>query len=160
MASAWGKSFGAAWGNSWGLVTEEETSSSGMIRLWLVDYYTKEWAKKTEAEKVVAKELKKPKKSPHKRRKVRSAPVAPTAPVLDVERLVSHAEAAITRAARLQRDVVAADAFIARLQAYTVELPFMVVDFGPVLERYAQEDATLKRRRTEEDDLLLLSMVL
>ena len=157
MASAWGKSFGVAWGNSWGLVTEDETSSSGMIRLWLVDYYTKEWAKKVETEKVVAKELKKPKKSPHKRRKARPVP---TASVLDVERLVSHAEAAITRAARLQRDVVAADAFIARLQAYTVELPFMVVDFGPVLERYAQEDATLKRRRAEEDDLLLLSMVL
>jgi hypothetical protein len=30
MASAWGKSFGVAWGNSWGFVTESSVKRGGI----------------------------------------------------------------------------------------------------------------------------------
>jgi hypothetical protein len=118
-------------------------SHSGVTRLWLIDYYTKAFAKKTVTVEV-----------PGKKRPVLKLRKAAEVDA-DIPALVARAEKAIAQAVKAQAVKAQADvqAFVERLKVDVAEANEPIIDFAPVLERLTAD-------LDESDDLMLLSMVL
>ncbi len=127
------------------------TQRSGVSRLWLIEYYTQEWAKKqkpiaTQNTVVTAQQVK----------KVGKALAEPTIPdqkvQIQVERMVRKAEKAI--AAQLQTMTAAREKelFLAELMKSGLKLA-RSEDFAAVALR-------MRRKLKEDDELMLFSMVL
>jgi hypothetical protein len=127
------------------------TQRSGVSRLWLIEYYTQEWAKKqkpikTQNTVVTADKVK-------KIGKVLAEPSVPDAIAQkQVERLVKRAEKAI--AAQLQTMTVAREKelFLAELMKTGLKLA-RSEDFAAVASK-------MRRKLREDDELMLFSMVL
>ena len=118
------------------------TSKSGVNRLWLVEYYTKAFAK-TEPLKTVGVS----KATQRKRQAAQEAKIAEQ---------VEKTEADLEVLAQGIKDVQAAQQFTYNLLKYAQSLPDMAleIDFLTIANGYRE------RMRREDDDLLLLSMVL
>jgi hypothetical protein len=127
------------------------TQRSGVSRLWLIEYYTQEWAKKqkpikTQNTVVTADKVK-------KIGKVLAEPSVPDAIAQkQVERLVKRAEKAI--AAQLQTMTVAREKelFLAELMKTGLKLARS--------EYFAAVASKMRRKLREDDELMLFSMVL
>ena len=129
----------------------QATQRSGVSRLWLIEYYTQEWAKKqkpikTQNTVVTAQQVK-------KIGKVLAEPSVPDAIAQkQVEKLVKRAEKAI--AAQLQTMTVAREKelFLAELIKTGLKLA-RSEDFAAVASK-------MRRKLREDDELMLFSMVL
>ena len=129
----------------------QATQRSGVSRLWLIEYYTQEWAKKqkpikTQNTVVTAQQVK-------KIGKVLAEPSVPDAIAQkQVERLVKRAEKAI--AAQLQTMTAAREKelFLAELMKTGLKLA-RSEDFAAVASK-------MRRKLREDDELMLFSMVL
>ena len=125
------------------------TQRSGVSRLWLIEYYTQEWAKKaikTQNTVVTADKVK-------KIGKVLAEPSMPDATAQkQVERLVKRAEKAI--AAQLQTMTAAREKelFLAELMKTGLKLARS--------EDFAAVATQMRRKLREDDELMLFSMVL
>ena len=125
------------------------TQRSGVSRLWLIEYYTQEWAKKaikTQNTVVTAQQVK-------KIGKALAEPSVPDAVAQkQVERLVKRAEKAI--AAQLQTMTVAREKglFLAELIKTGLKLARS--------EDFAAVATQMRRKLREDDELMLFSMVL
>lgn len=131
-------------------------AASGVTRQWLVDYYTKAWERKPVVDAPAAVTARKG--------KARSQPAAPVAGVypdtLDqVEQLAQRAETAVRKAARQIQSTEAVDAVLTQAQLYAVKSILPVMDFEPLLARYAAQ-AAARQQQEDEDDLALFSLVL
>jgi hypothetical protein len=133
----------------------ENKPRSGVSRLWLIEYYTQELAKKQaerdaeaqpeplEAEAVEA--------TAQPKRKVRKKKRAPRA----VVQLVTKAEADLDKLLEGVADASAAQLFIFQLLNFALDYPPPEgLDFLQIAAEYK------KRAKTEDDDLLLLSCVI
>lgn len=142
---------------SWKMDGEPEPAKrSGVMRLWLIEYYTQELAKKQAERDAEAQpapteqpvEVEAKAKSKRKKRKV--APVSP-----EVQALVDKAESDLDKLAQSVEDVSASQRFIFELLNFALDYPPPdVVDFMQVAIRYQE------RMRREDDDLLLLALVI
>lgn len=125
------------------------TQRSGVSRLWLIEYYTQEWAKKaikTQNTVVTADKIK-------KIGKVLAEPSVPDAIAQkQVEKLVNRAEKAI--AAQLQTMTAAREKelFLAELMKTGLKLARS--------EDFAAVATQMRRKLREGDELMLFSMVL
>lgn len=125
------------------------TQRSGVSRLWLIEYYTQEWAKKaikTQNTVITADKVK-------KIGKVLAEPSVPDAIAQkQVEKLVKRAEKAI--AAQLQTMTAAREKelFLAELMKTGLKLA-RSEDFAAVASK-------MRRKLREDDELMLFSMVL
>ena len=130
-------------------VQSPATQRSGVSRLWLIEYYTQEWAKKaikTQNTVVTADKVKKV-------GKVLAEPSVPDAIAQkQVERLVKRAEKAI--AAQLQTMTAAREKelFLAELMQTGLKLARS--------EDFAAVATQMRRKLREDDELMLFSMVL
>ena len=130
-------------------VQSPATQRSGVSRLWLIEYYTQEWATKaikTQNTVVTADKVKKV-------GKVLAEPSVPDAIAQkQVERLVKRAEKAI--AAQLQTMTAAREKelFLAELMQTGLKLARS--------EDFAAVATQMRRKLREDDELMLFSMVL
>jgi len=121
-------------------------SKSGVNRLWLIDYYTKEWAKKELP--IVSEEFALTLATPATKRK------ATIAAKKQVAASVAKAEADLDNLAQGFKSAIAAQQFTAQLLAYAQQVPQPETDFMAIADGYR------KKRNAEDDELLLLSMVI
>lgn len=122
-------------------------AKSGVNRLWLIEYYTKEFAKK-EATQVVALEGL---TAAAKRKAVKKATVAREAAV---EKLVAKAESDLEVLTQGIADIGAAQRFTQALIQQVARKPEPEADFMQVANDYR------KRMQQEDDELLLFAMVI
>lgn len=127
------------------------TQRSGVSRLWLMEYYAREWAKKqapikTQNTVVSAAKVK-------KIGKALAEPVAPDAVAQkQVERLVARAEKAIAAQLQTMTAVREKELFLAELMKSGLKLAGSK-DFAAVATK-------MRRKLREDDELMLFSMVL
>jgi hypothetical protein len=76
-----------------------------------------------------------------------------------VEQLAQRAEAAVRKAARQIQSAEAVDAVLTQAQLYAVKSTLPVMDFEPLLARYAAQ-AAARQQQDDEDDLALFALVL
>ena len=140
---------------SWKMDGEiEPAKRSGVSRLWLIEYYTKEWEKnKKEKEQSAAVEVAeaiadKPKRKPRKAK--------PTRVPAEVEALVSKAEEDLDRLMQGAVDASAAQLFIFKLLNFTLDRPDPApeTDFLTIAAEYRD------KLRREDEDLLLLAFAI
>lgn len=136
---------------SWKIDGEPEpTKRSGVSRLWLIEYYTQEWAKnkaerKAESQPAIVEQLETIEATATPKRKKRKA--VPK----EVQALVDKAEADLDRLAQESTDVAASQQFIFSLLNFALDYPAPeLIDFMSAAERYRE-----KQRRDDEDLLLL-----
>ena len=121
------------------------STKSGVNRLWLIEYYTKEFAKK--APTVVPEGL----TVAAKRKAVKKAAAARE---VQIEALAAKAEADLEVLAQGIKDTRAAQQFTYNLIQQAQRQPEPEVDFMQIAGDYR------KRIQRDDDELLLLSMVL
>lgn len=129
----------------------QATQRSGVSRLWLIEYYTQEWAKKHKPIKTQNTVV-----TVAKVKKISKVLVEPSVPDAiaqkQVERLVNRAEKAI--AAQLQTMTAAREKelFLAELMKSGLKLARS--------EDFAAVATQMRRKLREDDELMLFSMVL
>jgi len=130
------------------ITPDPNAGKSGVSRLWLIEYYTRELARKQAAETT-----KKPQslKSGAKRKASKAAQAAQAA---KVEALAAQAESQLDALAQGVQDARAAMVFTARLLQQAQLRSEPEVDFLQLAIEYR------KVQQQEDDDLLLLSMVI
>ena len=125
------------------------TQRSGVSRLWLIEYYTQEWAKKaikTQNTVVTADKVK-------KIGKVLAEPSVPNVIAQkQVERLVKRAEKAIAAQLQTMQQEREKHLYVACLMEKGVKLA-RSEDFAAVASK-------MRRKLREDDELMLFSMVL
>jgi hypothetical protein len=125
------------------------TQRSGVSRLWLIEYYTQEWAKKaikTQNTVVTADKVK-------KIGKVLAEPSVPDVIAQkQVERLVKRAEKAIAAQLQTMQQEREKHLYVACLMEKGVKLA-RSEDFAAVASK-------MRRKLREDDELMLFSMVL
>jgi hypothetical protein len=127
-------------------VPPQTATKSGVSRLWLIDYYTKEWAKRDAPAadvEAVATPI-----TPALKRK------ATIARKRKVAELVDKAEADIAKLTQGVESAIAAQQFTLQLLAYAQQLPESEIDFMSIAHGYR------KKQAQEDDELLLLAMVI
>lgn len=140
---------------SWKMDGEPEPAKrSGVSRLWLIEYYTQEWAKnkaarEAELQPAIVEQLETIEaKAPPKRKKRKAVPK-------EVQALVDKAEADLDRLAQEATDVSASQQFIFNLLNFALDYPAPeLVDFMSAAERYRN------KLRREDEDLLLLAFAI
>ena len=127
----------------------QATQRSGVGRLWLIEYYTREWAKKaikTQNTVVTADKVK-------KIGKVLAEPPVPDAIAQkQVERLVKRAEKAIAAQLQTMQQEREKHLYVACLMEKGVKLA-RSEDFAAVASK-------MRRKLREDDELMLFSLVL
>lgn len=126
----------------------EPAKRSGVSRLWLIEYYTQEWAKnkaerEAELQPAIVEQLETIEaKAPPKRKKRKAVPK-------EVQALVDKAEADLDKLAQGVTDARASQQFIFNLLNFALDYPAPeLVDFMSAAERY--------RKKLQQDDLELL----
>lgn len=123
------------------------SAKSGVSRLWLIEYYTKEFAKKEATQAVAPEGL----TVAAKRKAAKKATVEREAAV---ERLVAKAESDLEVLTQGIADIGAAQKFMQALIQQVARKPEPETDFMQVANDYR------KRMRQEDDELLLFAMVI
>jgi hypothetical protein len=127
------------------------TQRSGVSRLWLIEYYTQEWAKKqkpiaTQNTVVTAEKVK----------RLGKALAEPTIPdqkaQIQIERLVQRAEKAIAAQTATMTAAREKELFLAELMKSGLKLARS--------EDFAAVALKMRRKLKEDDELMLFSMVL
>ena len=138
---------------SWKMDGEPENKPrSGVSRLWLIEYYTQELAKKqAERDAEAQPEPLEAEAAAQPKRKVRKKKRVPR----EVVQLVAKAEADLDKLLEGVVDASAAQLFIFQLLNFALDYPSpQGLDFMQIAVEYK------KRAKTEDDDLLLLSCVI
>ena len=158
---AWGGSWSDAWGNSWGptnpnsaraslsfgfqvngtLTAISSQGKSGVSRLWLIDYYTKAFAKPKEAPK--------PKRKVSRKRIAEVEAQRQQALVIKVERAVKKAEEDIAQLTGTLADAQAAQQFVADLLIYAQQSTITIMNFKAI-------DVNYRKSVQRDDEHLLL----
>lgn len=128
----------------------EPTKRSGAFRLWLIDYYTQEWAKKKAEDKPVETAQAEVAELAVKKRKPRK-PKVPR----EVIAMVSKAEQDLDRLMQGAADASAAQLFVFQLLNFALDKPVPeTIDFLQIAKEYRE------KQRRDDDEMLLLSMVI
>lgn len=137
-------------------------AASGVTRQWLVDYYTKAFERNPTPAPLPGAE---PVLTPQAKQRTRRPALKPLpvgeypSTLKQVEELALRADEVISKAARQPKEHPQAEAIVTQALRYAVESPLPVMDFEPLLARYAAE-AAARQQQDDEDDLALFALVL
>lgn len=129
-------------------------AASGVTRQWLVDYYTKAFERNPARAPLPA--VKRPRAQRPVLKPLHAGEYPST--LEQVEELARRADAVISNAARQPKERSQAEVIVTQALRYAVESPLPVMDFEPLLARYAAQAAA--RQQQDEDDLALFALVL